>query len=125
MRTSCPSSCQQKREAPLAGSPRKSPDTAAGIPLQRRFSWVPGAGPETLCVMSHRRRDAVAAHIDGGRFERAVLLLVGGADEDLGAWFELALVAGNERHDHRLGHDDDLLVAILVFERDFVALHAF
>jgi hypothetical protein len=31
---------------------------------------------------SHRGRDSVAADRDGGRFERAILLLVGGGNED-------------------------------------------
>jgi hypothetical protein len=34
---------------------------------------------------SHRRGDAVAADRDGGRFERAILFLVGGGDEVFGA----------------------------------------
>src|SRR6266436_730070 len=72
---------------------------------------------------SHGRRDAVAADRDGGGFERAVILLVGGSDEDLRAGLELALVTGDVGHDHRLRHDDDLLFSLLVLERDLVALH--
>src|SRR5262249_34371528 len=62
---------------------------------------------------------------DGGGFERAVVLLVGGSDEDLRARLELALVTGDVGHDHRLRHDHDLLFPLLVLERDFVALHPF
>src|SRR6516164_6947980 len=71
----------------------------------------------------HGRRDAVAADCDGGGFERAVVLLVGGSDEDLRAGLELALVTGDVGHDHRLRHDHDLLFPLLVLERDLVALH--
>src|SRR6516164_11139806 len=67
---------------------------------------------------SHRRRDAVAADRDGGGFERAVVLLVGGSDEDLRAGLELVLVTGDVGHDHRLRRDDDLLFSLLVLERD-------
>src|SRR6266446_29173 len=74
---------------------------------------------------SHGRRDAIAADRDGGGFERAVVLLVGGGDEDLRAGLELALVTGDVGHDHRLRHDDDLLFSLLVLERDLVALHPF
>src|SRR5262249_36392847 len=63
---------------------------------------------------SHGRRNAVAADRDGGGFERAVVLLVGGSDEDLRAGLELALVTGDVGHDHRLRHDDDLLFPLLV-----------
>src|SRR5215472_4330703 len=73
----------------------------------------------------HGRRDAVAANRDGGGFERAVVLLVGGGDEDLRAGLELALVTGDVGHDHRLRRDDDLLFSLLVLERDLVALHTF
>src|SRR6516164_7899334 len=72
---------------------------------------------------SHGRRDAVAADRDGGGFERAVILLVGGSDEDLRAGLELALVTGDVGHDHRLRRDHDLLFSLLVLERDLVALH--
>src|SRR5262252_2321341 len=74
---------------------------------------------------SHGRRNAVAADRDGGGFERAVVLLVGGSDEDLRAGLELALVTGDVGHDHRLRHNDDLLFPLLVLERDLVALHPF
>src|SRR5262249_20601681 len=57
----------------------------------------------------HGRRDAVAADRDGGGFERAVVLLVGGSDEDLRARLEFALVTGDVGHDHRLRRDHDLL----------------
>src|SRR5262249_56970344 len=50
---------------------------------------------------SHGRRDAVAADRDGGSFERAVVLLVGGGDEYLRAGPELALVTGDVGHAHR------------------------
>src|SRR5262245_55390433 len=71
----------------------------------------------------HGRRDAVAP--DGDGFERAVVLLVGGSDEDLRAGLEFALVTGDVSHDHRLRHDHDLLFSLLVLERDLVALHPF
>src|SRR6516225_7973952 len=74
---------------------------------------------------SHGRRDAVAADRDGGSFERAVVLLVGGSDEDLRAGLELALVTGDVGHDHRVRREDDLLFSLLVLERDLVALHTF
>src|SRR6516162_4879622 len=74
---------------------------------------------------SHGRRDAVAADRDGGGFERAVVLLVGGSDEDLRAGLDLVLVTGDVGHDHRLRRDDDLLFSLLVLERDLVALHTF
>src|SRR5262249_31753598 len=74
---------------------------------------------------SHGRRDAVAADRNGGGFEGAVVLLVGGSDEDLRAGLELALVTGDVGHDHRLRRDDDLLFSLLVLERDLVALHTF
>src|SRR5215831_10316087 len=74
---------------------------------------------------SHGRRDAVAADRDGGGFQRAVVLLVGGSDEDLRAGLEFALVPGDVSHDHRLRHDHDLLFSLLVLERDLVALHPF
>src|SRR5262245_24378520 len=72
---------------------------------------------------SHGRRNAVAADRDGGGFERAVILLVGGSDEDLRAGLELGLVTGDVGHNHRLRRDDDLLFSLLVLERDLVALH--
>jgi hypothetical protein len=50
----------------------------------------------------HRRCDALAADRDGGRFKRAVLLLVGGGDEDLGARLEFALVARHVGHNGRV-----------------------
>jgi hypothetical protein len=72
--------------------------------------------------LSHRR-DAVAADVDGCSFERPVILLGCGADEDLGAGLELAPVAGNEGHNYRLWCHDDLLLSVFVFERDFLARH--
>src|SRR5215510_8891195 len=74
---------------------------------------------------SHGRRDAVAADRNRGRLERAVVLLVGGGDEDLRAGLEFALVTGDVSHDHSLRHDHDLLFSLLVLERDLVALHPF
>src|SRR6266496_4666509 len=76
-------------------------------------SGAPGpacTGPETNQA-SHRRRDAVAADRDGGRFERAVLLLVGSGDEDFGAGLEFALVGRHVGHDGRVWHDHDLLLS--------------
>src|SRR5215467_5023067 len=70
---------------------------------------------------SHRRGDAVAADRDCGGLERAVVLLLGGGDEDLGARLELVLAAGNVGDDHGLGRDVDLLFPLLVLEGDLVA----
>src|SRR5262249_14797345 len=74
---------------------------------------------------SHRRRDADAADRDGGRFERAVLSLVGGGDEDFGAGLEFALVRRHIGHDGCVRYDYDLLLHVLVSQGDLVALHAF
>src|SRR4029078_9455048 len=74
---------------------------------------------------SHRRRDAIPADRDRGGIERAVVLLVCGADEDLGSRLELALVAGNVGDYHRLGYDHDLLLSLLVLEGDLVPVHTF
>jgi hypothetical protein len=95
------------RELPVTSDLLSHHDTFAGDFLRRRSlgleAEVPifarrgalrssgerNAGPR-LCRARdesslHRRRDAVAADRDGGRFERAVLLLVGGGDEDFDA----------------------------------------
>src|SRR5262245_1246998 len=73
---------------------------------------------------SHRRRETIAADRNRGRLERAVVLLVRAGNEDLGAGLELALVAGNVGHDHRLRRHDDFLFPLFILERDLVALHA-
>src|SRR5262245_48047012 len=88
---------------------------------RRRHAQDKPARPTDL----HGRRDAVAADRNRGRLERAVVLLVGGGDEDLRAGLEFALVTGDVSHDHRLRHDHDLLFSLLVLERDLVALHPF
>src|SRR5262245_61295078 len=90
--------------------------------LCRRYAQDKAAGGSPH---SHGRRDAVAADRNRGRLERAVVLLVGGSDEDLRAGLEFALVTGDVGHDHRLWHDDDLLFSLLVLECDLVALHPF
>ena len=59
-----------------------------------------------------------------GGFERAVGLLGGAGDEDLGAGLELVLAAGRVGHDRGLGRDDDLLLAVLVLDRDHLAVDA-
>src|SRR5947207_2029534 len=80
------------------------------------------ARPETSDV-SHRRSNAVAADGDGRRFERPVLLLIGGS-ENFGARPEFALVGRHKGHDGRVLRDHDLLLSVLVFQPDLVALHA-
>src|SRR2546421_373626 len=86
------------------------PTLPAGAPS--RIASDP-AGPQPASAIraaaSHRRGDAVAADRDGGGFERAVVLLLGSGDEDLGARLELVLAAGDVGDDHGLGRDDDLL----------------
>src|SRR5215470_19251316 len=97
--------------------PHAAPEGAAcaiprmSLPVRRRAA-------------SHRRGDAIAANRDRRGLERAVFLLVGAGDEDLGAGLELVLAAGDVGHDHGLGHDHDLLFPVLVLERDLVTMDA-
>src|ERR1700730_3266594 len=73
---------------------------------------------------SHRPHDSLMADRGGRSLERAIVLLGSRVDEDLGAGLELALVARNIGHDHGLRRHDDLLLAVLVLERDHVAVDA-
>src|SRR5690242_17270036 len=63
---------------------------------------------------SHRRRGAVAADIDVGRRDGAVILLGAGDDEELRARLEIVLAARIEAHHRRRGRHDHLLLAVLV-----------
>src|SRR5215216_5820442 len=95
------------------GSPRQVRNCAQGgdDPL-RELSRTP----------SHRRGDAVAADIDAGRFQRAVVLLHRAEDDDLGARLQFGLVAGDEGDDRRTLRHQDLLLAVLVLDQDVLAV---
>src|SRR5215467_6650115 len=51
---------------------------------------------------SHRRGDAVLAHVDAGGFDVAVRQFGAGRDEYLRAGLEVSLVAVDELHDYRV-----------------------
>src|SRR5438105_998480 len=70
--------------------------------------------PATGEGRSHRRGDAVAADIDAVGFERTVVLLRRAENDDLGAGFQLGLVADHEGHDRRLRRHHHFLLAVLV-----------
>ena len=79
---------------------------------------------ERLAPVSHRRRNAVAADIDAVGFQHAVVFLHRAEDDDLGARFHFGLVAGNEGDDRRIRRHHDLLLAVLVFDQDVLAVGA-
>src|SRR5712691_9862501 len=78
--------------------PRTASSRRAATSDRTRLA-LPSTRPRSTRLRSHRRRDAVAADRDGGGFQRAVVLLLGSGDEDLGARLELVLGPGNVGHD--------------------------
>src|SRR5262245_7516292 len=97
----------------------------AGETASAAISVAPASACRVILPMSassHWRGDAIATDRDGRGFESAVLLLGGAGDENLGAGLELVLAAGHIGHDLGLRRDDDLLLAVLVLERDHVAV---
>src|SRR5262245_32253835 len=68
------------------------------------------------------RHDTVAPDIDAGGFERAVGLLGRGDDIDIGPGLELVLAADHVGPDHGIGPDDDLLLALLVLDHDYLTV---
>src|SRR5258708_18696581 len=71
---------------------------------------------------SHRRRDAVAADIDAGGFQAAILFSGGAEDDDPGARLQLGLVAGDEADDRRIGRHQHFLFAVLVLDQNDLAV---
>ncbi len=77
---------------PSRAREHKSPHSAHVLSSHGMHAAIGGMPKkQTVIGSSHRRREAVAADRDGGGFERAVLLLVGAGDENLGAGLELVL----------------------------------
>src|SRR5262245_45913447 len=118
--------------APAAGAiPRASPR-----PRNSRICWPAtstfrraarhtrrrGAAAARSPAADLLRHDAVAPDIDAGGFERAVGLLGRGDDIDIGPGLELVLAADHVSADHGIGPDDDLLLTILVFDRDHLTV---
>src|SRR5260370_18627356 len=91
----CPRAARRTR--PRAAAARKSP------------------GPDL-------RHDAVAPDVDAVGFERPIRLLRRTDDIDVGARLELILAADHIGADHRIGTDDDLLLPVLIFDHDHLAV---
>src|SRR5215468_4819076 len=72
---------------------------------------------------SHRRRE-VAADVDRRREQRAVGLGLRGEDDDLRARLDLGLVARRISHDRRRRRNENLLLAVLVLDRDRLPIDA-
>src|ERR1700722_3045286 len=79
--------------------------------------------PEETTPTSHRRRQAVAADADAGRFERAVRQLLHEGD-DLGAGLQLGFVGRNIGHNRAIRRDHDFLLTILVLDQQRVTVIA-
>src|SRR5258705_2847645 len=67
---------------------------------------------------SHRRRDAIAADIDAGGFQAAVLFPGGAEDDDPGARLQLGPVARDEADDRRIRRHHHFLFAVLVLDQN-------
>src|SRR5258707_128831 len=65
-----------------------------------------------------------SADIDARGFQRAVLLLRRAEDDELGARLDLRLVAGDKGDNRRFRRHHDLLLAVLVFDQDILAVGA-
>src|SRR3979409_531167 len=92
---------------------------AAQASVRRVVMWISVFPGFLRNRRSHRRR-RIPADIDARHRQGAVGLLGGGVDEDLGARLELGLVCRRVGHDRAIGADRDLLLALLVFERERV-----
>src|SRR5260221_1071329 len=68
------------------------------------------------------RHDAVAPDVDAVGFERPIRLLRRTDDIDVAARLELILAADHIGADHRIGTDDDLLLPVLIFDHDHLAV---
>src|SRR5580692_6800863 len=73
---------------------------------------------------SHRRRSAVATDIDGRRGQRSVLRFLRGNDDELRARLEIGWAAGFELHHRRVRRNDDLFLAVRIFDHDGLAVDA-
>src|SRR5258705_3130806 len=72
----------------------------------------------------HRWREAVLPEVYARRLECSISPLLRRGDEDLGPRLELALVARHVGDDRGSRRKDDLLFAILVLDRQHVAIDA-
>src|SRR3954451_15761125 len=95
----------------------------AAAPIIRRAAALLPA-EETRKKSSHRRREPIAAHRNGGRFVQALFLLTRGRNEHLGSRRELAPLTAHIGDDHCFRRDDDLLFSLLVGDGDLLAFNA-
>src|SRR5262249_49064592 len=92
-----------------------------------RSGWPPiisSAGRGGSQGTTSVRDDVAAPDVDAACPERAVWLLGGGVDGDIGAGPELALVADEVSVDPGIGPDDDLLLTVPIFDRHDLAVDA-
>src|SRR5687768_2208579 len=101
---------------------RTLPSNAAMVPRTRVGAWASAAvaaATRTIAKTLLRRIDAILAHRDALRDELAAL--VARAGEDRRAGLEVGAAAGRESEELGLARDQDLLLAVLVLERELVA----
>src|SRR5262245_52465749 len=84
----------------------------------------PRAAPARKSAGPDLRHDAVAADVDPVGFECPVRLLGRTGNIDVGPRLELVLAADQIGADHGIGTDDDLLLAVLIFDHDHLPVDA-
>src|SRR5829696_2275063 len=92
--------------------------------MKRAADWPPVQFSFQGILRRRLQLEVAAGDIDARRFDRAIRLLRGRRDKDASTRLEIVLAAWNVVQYIRVMTDDDLLLAVLVFHGQHLAIDA-